>query len=739
MKKHWFKRMLLSYLPVFFFIALALIALSAISASELSKKEAVRANGVFAEHVMQMIDHTMRTIDQQMIKEVQTNEQISQFFAQYYTGNPAMTLYDVSYKLRELMINTPMIDSIYLVRSSDQIVLSNNLMASVGEFGDRDFIRQALGQGGSYKWTDVRSYKEFDDQRQPAAVVTLVKNVPLLGGRQGIIAINVQTAAIQNLVKDMTDSDVNFIRLTDRRGQPILDSKADGELLSDVTSDYTGWRVQSGLLRDNLPLFVFSYSSVWLALNLLMVVIGIVWIVYVTRRNYQPIESILARIDAYAAQRSSALSGASGQDEFRFIETALDDLVERTMTFQKQREEDLIFRKRSFFNEVIEGSRPIAREEFEEEMRLYGLREHVERTVMAVVEIDKYADFASRYNTRDQYLLKFALSSVVNEIAQNEGAAVWMEWTSSQRLSVLAHLPETEKTTERALRLFDKVRQWGSQHLDFTVTVGIGEAAASLAEVPGSYEEALEALKYKSALGGDRIIEHREIAAKSQGEVYEHLHVMRSLGQKYRLGDRDWELELEELFRELADGLFASDDIAATLHYLIYHMQREITELPGELQTVWNEEALPRLNGALERLDTILDLEREMTVILKEGFRRMEELRNARSQHPLMLRVKQYINEQYANPDLSLTHLSEEFDLNPKYVSQMFKEEFGVNFLDYLADVRIMQAKKLLMETSESVQEVGEKSGYPNVRSFMRVFKKLTGLTPGEYRKKEAG
>lgn len=737
MKKNWFKRLLLSYLPIFFFIALALILLSAVSASELSKKETMRANKVFADHVMQMIDHTMRTMDQQIIKEVQTNEKINQFYAQYYTGNPTMTLYDVSYKLRELIASTPMIDSIYLVRQSDYTVLSNTLMAPMEDFGDRDFIRSALQQGVSFKWTDARAYKEFDDQIRSTQVVTLVKNVPLLGGKQGIIVVNVQTAAIQNLIKDMTESEVNFIQLLDRHSQPIVDSKSGGKVVSEVTSDYTGWRIQSGLLNANPPLFIASYSSLWLALNMLMILIGMIWIIYVTRRNYQPIESIVARIDSYAAQRSSSLAGLSGQDEFRFIETALDDLVERTMTFQKQREEDLIFRKRNFFKEMIEGEQPITAEQFEAEMRLYGLREDIGLLTMAVIEIDKYADYCSRYNQRDQYLLKFALGSVVTEIAQNEGIRIWMEWTSNAQLSVLVHLPMEVETAELASRLFEKVKIWVNQHLAFTVTIGIGALADGIDEVPGAYEEALGALQYKSSLGGNRIIEHGEIAAKSQGEVYKHLHLMRSMSQKFRLGDKEWKLELEQLFTELRDGLFTRDDIFAVLHYLIYHMQREMMELPAELQDIWESSTLPRLNASLERLDTISELEREFTAILTAAFQQLDNRRSARTHHPLMLRVKEYLNEHYANPDLSLTFLSSEFELNAKYLSQMFKEEFGVNFLDYLGNFRIQQAKRLLLESGESVQEIGVQVGYPNVRSFMRVFKKLTGVTPGEYRKKE--
>lgn len=737
MKRNWFKRLLLSYLPIFFFVALALILLSALSASELTKKETVRANQVFADHVMQMIDHTMRTMDQQIIKEIQTNDKINQFYAQYYTGNAAMTLYDVSSKLRELIASTPMIDSIYLVRQSDYTVLSNTLMAPVEEFGDRDFIRNALQQGGSFKWTDARAYKEFDDQIRATQVVTLVKNVPLLGGKQGIIVVNVQTSAIQGLIKDMTESNVNFIRLTDRHGQPILDSKSGGKVLSEVTSDYTGWRIQSGLLNENPPLFIVSYSSFWLALNLLLILIGMVWIVYVTRRNYQPIEAIVARIDSYAAQRSSALAGLSGQDEFRFIETALDDLVERTMTFQKQLEEDMVFRKRNFFKEMAAGERLVSLEQFEAEMRLYGLQEDFGLVVMAVMEIDKYAEFCSLYNPRDQYLLKFALSSVVTEIAQNEGIRVWMEWSSNARLGMMVHLTPEAGAPERAAQMLEKVRLWVNQHFAFTVTVGIGNLVEAIDEVPGSHEEALEALQYKSPLGGNRIIKYREVADKSQGEVYKHLHLMRSMGQKFRLGDKEWKQELEQLFRELIEGLFTRDDVVAILHYLIYHLQREMMELPAELHEIWTKETLPKLQEALERLDTIQELEHEFMLILGSAFDWMDNQRSMRAHHPSLLKVKEYLNEHYANPDLSLTYLSGEFELNPKYLSQMFKEEFGVNFLDYLGNVRIQQAKRLLLESGDSVQDIGVQVGYPNVRSFMRVFKKLTGVTPGEYRKRE--
>jgi two-component system response regulator YesN len=101
----------------------------------------------------------------------------------------------------------------------------------------------------------------------------------------------------------------------------------------------------------------------------------------------------------------------------------------------------------------------------------------------------------------------------------------------------------------------------------------------------------------------------------------------------------------------------------------------------------------------------------------------------------LIHEVKNYIEEKYANRDLSLNHLSEEFNLSSRYLSRLFKDEFGEKFVDYLVRVRIEHAKKLLQETPESVHGIALKVGYLHSFSFIRVFKKMVGVTPGDFRK----
>ena len=80
-------------------------------------------------------------------------------------------------------------------------------------------------------------------------------------------------------------------------------------------------------------------------------------------------------------------------------------------------------------------------------------------------------------------------------------------------------------------------------------------------------------------------------------------------------------------------------------------------------------------------------------------------------------------------------HLAEEFHLSAQYISQLFKSEIGVGFLAYLTNIRMEQAKKLLLSTSLSIAEVSEQSGYSDYRVFTKVFKKAEGITPSQYRR----
>ena len=96
--------------------------------------------------------------------------------------------------------------------------------------------------------------------------------------------------------------------------------------------------------------------------------------------------------------------------------------------------------------------------------------------------------------------------------------------------------------------------------------------------------------------------------------------------------------------------------------------------------------------------------------------------------------LTRYLQEHLAE-EISLSVLAEQFHLSAQYISQLFKNEIGVGFLTYLTNIRMEQAKKLLLTTSLPIAQVSEQSGYGHYRVFTKVFKKSEGITPSQYRR----
>lgn len=93
-----------------------------------------------------------------------------------------------------------------------------------------------------------------------------------------------------------------------------------------------------------------------------------------------------------------------------------------------------------------------------------------------------------------------------------------------------------------------------------------------------------------------------------------------------------------------------------------------------------------------------------------------------------------YIHDNYQK-DLNMAMVSNHISMNYSSFSQLFKEYAGMNFVNYIKEVRIEKAKELLTTTAKKVAEVGYAVGFENEKHFMKVFRSVTGISPTEYRK----
>ena len=103
---------------------------------------------------------------------------------------------------------------------------------------------------------------------------------------------------------------------------------------------------------------------------------------------------------------------------------------------------------------------------------------------------------------------------------------------------------------------------------------------------------------------------------------------------------------------------------------------------------------------------------------------------------PIVMGIKNYIDGNYMQEDLSMQEVADRFDISLSYLGKLMKHELGKTFIEYLTEVRMESAKKILQEENINIKihEVAQLVGYSSQHYFSRVFKKEIGITPIEYK-----
>lgn len=120
-------------------------------------------------------------------------------------------------------------------------------------------------------------------------------------------------------------------------------------------------------------------------------------------------------------------------------------------------------------------------------------------------------------------------------------------------------------------------------------------------------------------------------------------------------------------------------------------------------------------------------------VLCAELFEKLNLVPANKSNPDVLSSIVEYCNTNFKN-DIHLDDLQNELHVNKYYISHLFKEKFKMGFNEYIHNLRIREACKILNKSDETVTSIATTVGYNTVRNFNRVFQKSMGVTPCEYR-----
>ncbi len=123
-----------------------------------------------------------------------------------------------------------------------------------------------------------------------------------------------------------------------------------------------------------------------------------------------------------------------------------------------------------------------------------------------------------------------------------------------------------------------------------------------------------------------------------------------------------------------------------------------------------------------------------VTAFIEAKLSEIERNNNCEYSKPIM-NAMAYIKKHYYDENMSMTEVAKNVGLTNSWLSTKFKEEVGIGFAEYLNNVRVNEAQKLIDEGRYMIYEVSEKVGFASSQYFSKIFKQVTGLTPNEYKR----
>jgi len=297
---------------------------------------------------------------------------------------------------------------------------------------------------------------------------------------------------------------------------------------------------------------------------------------------------------------------------------------------------------------------------------------------------------------------------------------------------VIVNTPSDESWRRIPKIIYDETQKLLSAYAYLHGTVGIGTPETAVHHIARSVETALKAQTARLTLGIDRTIDGATLhfAAVQVRDVISQsseAHLIHLIEAFDIPAIADWIRAVYARVLALKDAppdlpLEVGREIAAVFARTVNQLGLDsgaalVTDLMRRLNKITVADAIPREveRFVLTRLDAFLEAKR------------------FQDSRPIRL-AKQYINDHF-HESITLEDIAGVVHLNAVYFSVIFKREVGINFSDYLIQMRIEAAKALLKESHMTINEIAERVGYRDSRYFSKLFRKIVGVYPNEYRK----
>lgn len=650
------------------------------------------------------------------------------------------------------MYDTPEIASIYLYKDgADYLVTAPAGVWRMDGFFDTDWQDDYQQFQNSRVVCYPRKCRTDSGSKATTDVVTFFyKLSPLSNQVDGVLMVNIYQSAIDSAINRYGGGQSGRVSIVDENGTVVSSpqsrdfqtdiSKTDvfrrikagpasgyiteklkggSHIYTYVKSDYNNWVYIKDQPLDSLIARSKSLAGFWVMISNAVLLAGLLLTVLVIYKTYAPIRRFVRELIRSAGKSDT-------EDEYTLLTRTFQTMREQQALLHDQLSSQSKAREEMFLADVLRGNIDQYKNDIPESLRIDG---HMFQVTLLSIDGDMQG-----FTSEEWSYLRLSLRKLVEKEIERcapDGVTAYALLYEKTEVAVLVNLHDRSGAAQQTLvEIVGGLCRAVTRKLDVSVSAGIGGIHEGIEKVSVSVAEAQKAL-------GRRMFE---------GDGHVHLWQPGADGPRRFFFPYD---TAERIRLLLPEGNIGA--VNAEIDRLVARM-RGMPWLQAEnVYSVFNQLAGAAIKRMIDNRTNLSDLPPEVggiyadlaaatTIdrageVLKAFYRNICAYdQNERNKQTYFNRIAQYFKANYQH-DINFEAVAEEVGISYSYLRKLIKDATDKTALEYLTEIRIDEARRLLLATDLTLREIAERVGFSNIQSFHRFFKKQLGVTAGEFRK----
>ncbi|MCU6794123.1 helix-turn-helix domain-containing protein [Paenibacillus sp. WQ 127069] len=504
-------------------------------------------------------------------------------------------------------------------------------------------------------------------------------------------------------------------------------------MIAHIKSNLYGWEYYSFTPLSEFNHHTVNILQMTVLLSIVLIVMGIIFSFVFSIRIYNPIRNIRDVIALKSDLGSGDHADNIHSNEFDLIRQGIDRLSDSNQQYKVKYDKHT--------SEYVEYSLLFLLKGHtlnQEEILRETLKADFGFTRAGFICCSVHFDFKEAFYEDIQDTERIYVINGIKKIIWSLLGRDLPAYVLEHRMHLFVGLVNVDEAQETELLYEAFNRMLGIFEYDirmyYDITIGIGTFYTNVNDIGTSYNEAMTALGKRNKEKRFQIVDssHMSIRNSYQYSLYDEQKLLNYL----KLGDESAvSTVLEEIVENNMRRSMSYEHMGQLFKEMYVTGVRFLAEKGRNVTFLEMDQQLQQFTSPAIG-DTLTGTKEELQQIIQAFYARIIEVTKAQKGQRsgnLVSLIEKYIQEHYTQ-DLGLEQIADEMGVSVKYVSRVFKDKTGVYLTDYINQVRIEKAKELLTRTEMKVNDIAESIGIHSRTTFLRVFKKVEGISPNEYR-----